>query len=87
MFETKSVDELLSYAGGKKLVPISPIQLTPLNCDAPEEPQLRRILSEGAFIESQVVKWKKKKKNRRCGTKLMTNLYDYYVSFLHVELV
>lgn len=74
MFETKSVDELVSCAGGKKLDPISPIQFTPLNGDAPEEPQLRRTLSGGTFIESQVVKCKNKKK--RYGAKLMTNPND-----------
>jgi hypothetical protein len=49
MFESKSV----SYDGGKKVVPISPIQLTPLNGDDSDEPQLRRILSERMFIESE----------------------------------
>lgn len=44
MFETKSVDELLSYSGGNKLDPTSPIQFTPLNGDASLEPQFWRNL-------------------------------------------
>lgn len=56
VFETKSVDEFVSCGGGKKLESTSPIQFTPLNGDAPEEPQFRRILSEGTLIESQVAR-------------------------------
>jgi hypothetical protein len=46
-----------------------------LNGDDSDEPQLRRILSERMFIESesQDVKWMKKKKNK---IKNVTNLDD-----------
>ena len=54
MLEIKSVDELLSYSGGKKLEPTSPIQFTPLNVDPSLEPQFRRILF-GTLIGLQVI--------------------------------
>jgi len=71
MFESKTVDELLSYSGVKKLDPLSPIQFSPLNDDTSEEPQFRRILS-GTLIGSQLIKWMNSNNQRRCSsTKLM----------------
>ena len=71
MFVSKTVDELWSYSGGKKLDPLSPIQFSPLNDDASEEPQFRRILS-GTLMGSQVIKWMNGKTKKRCSsTKLM----------------